>query len=269
MVDIRLSQTSPKPPPSFRARRPPKENCHNHDCGTGRAARLLRITRSVTGVSTADLAASAGCAESLVTGIESGQFDPTLDTVNRLVNSVGLEVRAGPQPVGSGDQRLPGDGLADADEIGRVRQAFEAARDFRSRYGLAPLGPPPGSQPHWDGEDPAPGHRFRVAEAREDGGGWSALLVRDARDRMEMTQPQVAAAGGISETDIARIETGELRLSVVELEHILNSMGLELHTRLEPYDDHDDVLHLIAMKDPKLHQHRLQKSLEAIGRNHR
>lgn len=240
-----------------------------HDCGTGRAARLLRIARSVTGVSTADLAASAGCAESLVTGIESGQLDPTLDTVNRLVNSVGLEVRAGPQPVGSGNQRLPGDGLADADEIGRVRQAFEAARDFRNRYGLTPLGPPPGSQPHWDGEDPAPGHRFRVAEARGDGGGWSALLVRDARDRIKKTQDQVAAVVGISETDVARIETGELRLSVVELERILGLMGLKLHTRLEPYDDHDDMLHLIALKDPELHQHRLQKSLETIRRSHR
>ena len=239
------------------------------DGGAGRAARLLRIARSVTGVSTADLAASAGCAESLVTGIESGQFDSTLDTVNRLVNSVGLEVRAGAQPIDSSDQRLPGDGLTDDDEIGRVRQAFEAACGFHSHYGLAPLGPPPGSQPHWDGEDPAPGHRFRVAEAREDGGGWSALLIRDARDRMEMTQAQAAAAASISETDIERIETGELRLSVVELERILGLMGLKLHTRLEPYDDHDDVLHLIALKDPELHKHRLQKSLEAIGQSHR
>lgn len=237
-----------------------------HGAGeAGRAARLLRITRSVTGASTADLAKSAGCAESLVTGIENGKIDPTLDTVNRLVNSVGLEVRAGPQPVGSGDQRLPGDGLTDDDEISRVRQAFEAARDFRNRYGLAPLGPPPGSQPHWDGEDPATGHRFRVAEAREDGGGWSALLIRDARDRMEMTQAQAAAAAGISETDIARIETGELRLSVVELERILDSIGTELHTRLEPYDDHDDVLHLIALKDPDRHKRRLQKGREMLA----
>lgn len=233
----------------------------------GRAARLLRIARSATGVNAGELAASAGCAESLVTGIENGQIDPTLDTVSRLVNSVGLEVRAGPRPVGSGDQRLPGDGLTDDDKIGRVRQAFEAARDFRNRYGLAPLGPPPGSQPHWDGEDPTPGHRFRVAEAREDGGGWSALLVRDARDRMEMTQAQTAAAAGISETDITRIETGELRLSVVKLERILNLMGLELHTRLEPYDDHDDVLHLIAMKDPERHKRRLQKGRETLARS--
>lgn len=239
------------------------------DGGAGRAARLLRIARSATGVSTADLAKSAGCAKSLVVGIESGRLDPTLDTVNRLVNAVGLEVRAGPQPVSSGGQRQPGGGLTDADEIDRVRQAFEAARDFRSRYGLAPLGPPPSSQPHWDGEDPAPGHRFRVAEAREDGGGWPAILVRDARDRMDMTQAQVAAAVGISETDIARIETGELRLSVVKLERIFGLIGVELHTRLEPYDDHDDVLHLIALKDPGLHKHRLQKSLEAIRRSHR
>ena len=200
-----------------------------------------------------------------MTGIESGQIDPTLDTVNRLVNSVGIEVRAGPQPVGSGDQRQPGGGLTDADEIDRVRQAFEAARDFRSRYGLAPLGPPPSSQPHWDGEDPAPGHRFRVAEAREDGGGWPAILVRDARDRMDMTQAQVAAAVGISETDIARIETGELRLSVVKLERIFGLIGVELHTRLEPYDDHDDVLHLIALKDPDRHKRRLQKGRETLA----
>ena len=71
------------------------------DGKVGRAARLLRIARTATGVSAGELTASAGCAESLVTGIENGKIDPTLDTVNRLVNSVGLEVRAGPQPVGS------------------------------------------------------------------------------------------------------------------------------------------------------------------------
>ena len=82
---------------------------------------------------------------------------------------------------------------------------------------------------------------------------------------MEMTQAQAAATAGISETDIARIETGELRLSVVKLERILGLIGTELHTRLEPYDDHDDVLHLIAMKDLERHKHRLQKARETLA----
>lgn len=241
-----------------------------HGAGeASRAARLLRIARSVTGASTADLAKAAGCAESLVIGIESGRLDPTLDTVNRLVNAVGLEVRAGPEPACADNTGRSMQRPMDADEMDRVRRTFESTRDFRDRYGLGPLGPPPGSQPPWDGEDPAPGHRFGVAAARGDGGGWGALLVRDARDRMGMTKAQVAAAASISEIDMARLETGELRPSVVELERILGSIGTELHTRLEPYDDHDDVLHLIAMKDPGRHKRRLQRGRETIGQHNR
>ncbi len=59
---------------------------------------LLRTAREALGCGVGDLAESAGCAERLVRRIEAGEVDPTLDTVERILNDSGLEVRAGPAP---------------------------------------------------------------------------------------------------------------------------------------------------------------------------
>ncbi|WP_420638910.1 helix-turn-helix domain-containing protein [Candidatus Poriferisocius sp.] len=60
------------------------------------ASTLVRTARLAMGVTVAELAEAAGCEQELLVDIESGRVDPTLDTVGRIVNSVGLELRAGP-----------------------------------------------------------------------------------------------------------------------------------------------------------------------------
>ena len=145
--------------------------------GANLAGVLLRTAREALGVEPGELAVAAGCAEGLVRRVESGELDPAMDTVERIPNGSGLELRAGPDPP---DARYAG---ADPDpcEAGRVRSVLAEARALRKELGAPPPGPPAGVLPDWDGEDAAPGRHFGAAEGRRDGGGWAAVIVCSAR----------------------------------------------------------------------------------------
>lgn len=211
---------------------------------------LLRTAREVLGCSARELAEAAGCSEGLVRGIESGELDPTLDTVDRILNASGLEVRAAAAP---GDGRYRG-ASPDCGEVVRVRAAVEAARGLREDLGAPPLGPPAGAQPHWDGEDPAPARHIGAAEGRGDAGGWAAVLVRCAVVYVPGGVEAFAHAGGVDTETLGRICSGAQRLSVGELAGLLERAGAGLRVRLEAYDDHDDGLHLAAVSDPERHR---------------
>ena len=105
----------------------------------------------------------------LVRRIEAGALDPTMDTVERILNGSGLELRAGPGTPGD----LYTGSRPHAAEAARVRSSLAAARAFRAELGAPAPGPPPRALPEWDGEDPAPGRPFGAAEGRTDGGGWA------------------------------------------------------------------------------------------------
>lgn len=224
------------------------------------AVGVLKTARAVLAITPAELASAAGCSETLVCSIETGDLDPTLDTLDRIVNAVGLEIRAGPhQP--TGHYRGPG---VDYDEVERLREKLTALNRLRDELGAGPPGPPTGTQPEWDGQDPAPGRQFGSGPTRTDGGGWAALVVRSARAEAGVTACQYAASAGIGGADLDRIESGELRPPVGELARILDNAGTGLRVRLEPYDDHDDGLHLKALADPELHDRRMHRSREVF-----
>lgn len=67
-------------------------------------------------------------------------------------------------------------------------------------------------------------------------------LLRMVRAKRGLTQRQLADAAGVPQSTIGRIESGAMQPTLPLLDRILVSAGLELRTRLEPYDDHDDVL---------------------------
>lgn len=185
--------------------------------GGGLAAVLLLTAREVLGVGSGELADAAGCAQELVWRVESGRLDPTMDTVERIVNGSGLELRAGP---GSGDGRYGGPD-ADPQEVARLRLELAEARAFRAELGAPPPGPPGGVLPVWDGEDPAPGRRFGAAEGRRDGGGWAAVIVRSAREEAHSTIERFADACGVAGPALERIEWGARRPSMGELAAML------------------------------------------------
>ena len=226
----------------------------------GLASALVRTARAALGVTAEQMAAAAGCGVGLVADIESGRLDPTLDTLGRLVSSVGLEVRAGPGP--EPDGRYVG---ADSDEAQRLGAAFDQALEFAAQFGAGPPGPVEGTQPQWDGTDPAPPHLFGAGPTRRDGGGWSAILVRDERSRLAMTQSELAAATGLRAADVALIESGAVKLSVGQLQAMLAAMGASLVARLEVYDAHDDALHLKAVSDPQGYRNRMRAAKEAFS----
>ena len=237
------------------------ESAHRLCEGRQLAAVLLRTAREALGVARGELAAAAGCAPGLVRRIEAGDLDPAMDTVERILNGSGLELRAGPGPADglyAGPRANPAEGA-------RVRSSLAAARALRAELGALAPGPPPGALPDWDGEDPAPGRPFGAAEGRTDGGGWAAVLVRSAIAEARSDTAAFAQACGVDTTTLERIHTGQQRPSVGELATMLAVAGAGLNVRLEVYDDHDDGLHLSALANPERHRRRMQRAREIFA----
>lgn len=67
-------------------------------------------------------------------------------------------------------------------------------------------------------------------------------LLKVARAKKHLTQRELAEAAGVPQSTVARIESGVRQPSLPVLAKILAAVDLEMRIRLEPYDDHDDVL---------------------------
>lgn len=224
------------------------------------AAVLLRTARSARGMTVFEVAAAAGCRPGLVGAIEEGRVDPTLDTVGRIANSIGYELRAGPSASAN-----PRYGAVDQSEVERLAAEYLSGATRAAEFGYRPPGPPEGTQPHWDGQHPAPPRLFGAGPTRRDEGGWGAILVSSERSRIGMDRAELAAAAGLSEATVSRIEEGDVALRVGELQDVLALMGATLDIRLEVYDDHDDVLHLEAVADPAAYEEQMRRDDELLA----
>ncbi len=71
---------------------------------------------------------------------------------------------------------------------------------------------------------------------------WAGNVLRLARAKKGLSQRELARTAGVPASTIAKIESGQRQPTHPTLAKILASVGLALTTRLEPYDDHDDVL---------------------------
>lgn len=67
-------------------------------------------------------------------------------------------------------------------------------------------------------------------------------LVVLARQQRGLSQRELAKRAGVTQSEIARIETGKREPSIPALQRILAGAGLELRFRLADLDDHDTVL---------------------------
>ena len=70
----------------------------------------------------------------------------------------------------------------------------------------------------------------------------ASALLQLARQRAGLSQRELAEQAGVSQSEIARIESGKREPSIPTLQRILAGSGLELRFRLAPVDDHDRVL---------------------------
>lgn len=73
---------------------------------------------------------------------------------------------------------------------------------------------------------------------------WAGNVLRLAREKKCLSQRELARAAGVPPSTIAKIESGRRQPTHPTMARILASIGLALTARLEPYDDHDDVLWL-------------------------
>lgn len=79
---------------------------------------------------------------------------------------------------------------------------------------------------------------------------WASSLLQQARIISGLSQRDLSTAAGVPRSTIARIESGQMQPTLPTLQRILIATGVEMRIRLEPYDDHDDVLDALAAADP-------------------
>jgi len=75
-----------------------------------------------------------------------------------------------------------------------------------------------------------------------DSRGLAANLLKLARAKTGVSQAQMAALAGVPRSTVERIEAGTRQPSLPTLGRLLAAVDLDMRVRLEPYDDHDDVL---------------------------
>jgi transcriptional regulator with XRE-family HTH domain len=84
-------------------------------------------------------------------------------------------------------------------------------------------------------------------------------LVREARKRAGLTQAELAARAGTTQSAIARIERGGVSPSLAHLTELVRAAGFDIDVRLVSYDDHDLTM---ALRNRKLTpQQRLDNML--------
>jgi transcriptional regulator with XRE-family HTH domain len=94
-------------------------------------------------------------------------------------------------------------------------------------------------------------------------------LLRLARLRRGLSQRQLAEIAGVPQSTVARIETHRQQPTLPLLARLLAAADLELRTRLEDYDPHDDVLDTqrATMTDTEQQRtHSAQDRFAATGR---
>lgn len=70
------------------------------------AAGLIRLARSKSGLTQAELAEHAGVSQQTISAYETGRMDPTLTSLQRLIGAAGLEMRIRLEPYDDHDQSL-------------------------------------------------------------------------------------------------------------------------------------------------------------------
>jgi transcriptional regulator with XRE-family HTH domain len=73
-------------------------------------------------------------------------------------------------------------------------------------------------------------------------------LLRLARTKRGWSQRRLATAANVPQSTVARIESGSRQPTIPMLERLLAAADFDLRTRLEPYDDHDDVLDALTAR---------------------
>ena len=90
----------------------------------------------------------------------------------------------------------------------------------------------------------------------------ASAFLKLARLEGSLSQRELAERAGVSQSEIARIESGQREPSIPTLQRILAGAGKELRFRLVELDDHDRVL-------AARHARRSKSEKAAVDQRHR
>ena len=90
----------------------------------------------------------------------------------------------------------------------------------------------------------------------------ASAFLKLARLEGSLSQRELAERAGVSQSEIARIESGQREPSIPTLQKILAGAGKELRFRLVEVDDHDRVL-------AARHARRSKSEKAAVDQRHR
>jgi transcriptional regulator with XRE-family HTH domain len=91
-------------------------------------------------------------------------------------------------------------------------------------------------------------------------------IVREARERAELTQRQLAERADKAQSEIAKIERGRRDPTFSTLERLVRAAGFDLRIQLVPHDDHSEQL-IRAMRElsPDERLASLEEQLEFLA----
>jgi transcriptional regulator with XRE-family HTH domain len=91
-------------------------------------------------------------------------------------------------------------------------------------------------------------------------------IVREARERAELTQRQLAERADKAQSEIAKIERGRRDPRFSTLERLVRAAGFDLRIQLVPHDNHDEQL-IRAMRElsPDERLASLEEQLEFLA----
>src|SRR3954454_16939786 len=93
----------------------------------------------------------------------------------------------------------------------------------------------------------------------------AASLLRLARLRRGLSQRQLAELAGVPQSTIGRIETFRQQPTLPLLARLLAAAEFELRTRIEDYDNHDDVLDARRSRMSSTQQRRLRRAQDRFA----
>lgn len=90
-------------------------------------------------------------------------------------------------------------------------------------------------------------------------------LLRLARTRRGLSQRQLAEAAGVPQSTVSRIESHRQQPTLPLLARLFAAADLELRSRLEDFDDHDDVLDARRDKSSVVQRARVRAAQDRIA----
>lgn len=88
-------------------------------------------------------------------------------------------------------------------------------------------------------------------------------LVREARKRAGLTQSELAARAGTTQSAVARLESGRPDVSLNDVIRLVRLCGLDVEVAIVPQDDSDvaQAERLAALTGPQ----RMQRHMRVVG----